>query len=143
MNIREKMKDLRNDETDFVCINYLSAELSASLGSSPESLTYTCNAGKQLIKTQNFSFKIQNSSFIINCEHSPFGKITRTSGNIASSFAFRFSSEYFDTETGLVYYNYRYYSPELGRWLSRDPIGESGGVNLYAMVGNDVVNGWD
>jgi len=52
---------------------------------------------------------------------------------------FRFSSEYQDTESGLVYYNYRYYSPELGRWLSRDPIGENGGFNLYAMVGNGKV----
>ena len=32
------------------------------------------------------------------------------------------SSEVADDETGLVYYNYRYYSAELGRWLSRDPI---------------------
>lgn len=32
--------------------------------------------------------------------------------------------------------NYRYYSPELGRWLSRDPVGEEGGMNLYMMVGN-------
>jgi hypothetical protein len=39
-----------------------------------------------------------------------------------------------------VYYNYRYYSPELGRWLSRDPIGENGGWNLYGFVGNDGIN---
>jgi RHS repeat-associated protein len=39
--------------------------------------------------------------------------------------------------------NFRYYSPELGRWLSRDPIEEQGGMNLYAMVGNDAVNWWD
>ena len=31
----------------------------------------------------------------------------------------------------------------MGRWLSRDPIGESGGNNLYGFVGNDGVNGWD
>jgi len=67
----------------------------------------------------------------------------RASGSIPNRFAFRFSSEYHDSETGLVYYNYRYYSPELGRWLNRDPIGESGGVNLYGMVGNDVINNWD
>jgi uncharacterized protein RhaS with RHS repeats len=42
-----------------------------------------------------------------------------------------------------VYYNYRYYSPELGRWLNRDPIGENGGNNLYGVVGNDGINGWD
>lgn len=39
--------------------------------------------------------------------------------------------------------NYRYYSPELGRWLSRDPIEEQGGINLYVMVMNKVVNIWD
>jgi len=34
------------------------------------------------------------------------------------------------------YYGYRYYHTNLGRWLSRDPIGERGGLNLYTFVGN-------
>ena len=55
----------------------------------------------------------------------------------------RFSSEYFDTETGLVYYNFRFLSPDLGRFLSKDPIEEEGGWNLYAMVGNNPLNAWD
>jgi RHS repeat-associated protein len=38
---------------------------------------------------------------------------------------------------------YRPYDPTNGRWPSRDPIGERGGVNLYGMVGNDAVNRWD
>jgi hypothetical protein len=38
------------------------------------------------------------------------------------------------------YYGYRYYDPETGRWPSRDPIGERGGINLYGFVGNDGVN---
>ena len=42
-----------------------------------------------------------------------------------------------------MYYNYRYYSTALGRWLSRDPIGERGGWNLYGMVSNNPVNLWD
>ena len=75
-------------------------------------------------------------------EYSPFGKITQQSSSEASEFDYRFSSEVFDTETGLVYYNYRYYSPELGRWLSRDPVGERGRNNLYEMVGNNAVNWW-
>lgn len=54
-----------------------------------------------------------------------------------------FSTKQRDRETGLCYYGFRYYSPELGRWLSRDPIGERGGRNLYGMVGNDAVNQWD
>jgi len=51
--------------------------------------------------------------------------------------------KYFDEETGLVYYNYRYYAPQLGRWISRDPIEEQGGYNLYAMIGNNPMWGWD
>jgi RHS repeat-associated protein len=49
------------------------------------------------------------------------------------------SSEFHDDETGLVYYNYRYYSPALGRWTRRDPIGENGTVNLYGLITNDAV----
>ncbi len=37
----------------------------------------------------------------------------------------RFSTKWLDTETALAYYGYRYYSPRLGRWVSRDPIGHS------------------
>jgi RHS repeat-associated protein len=37
---------------------------------------------------------------------------------------------------GVAYYGYRYYDPLTGRWKSRDPIGENGGVNLYAFVRN-------
>ena len=62
----------------------------------------------------------------------------------APPYPFRFSSEYFDDETGLVYYNYRYYSPELGRWLSRDPSEErAGGLHLYGMCKNDSANVFD
>ena len=43
----------------------------------------------------------------------------------------------------LVHYEYRVYSPRLGRRLSRDPIGEAGGRNLYAFAGNDPVNSQD
>ncbi len=35
---------------------------------------------------------------------------------------------------------YRVYDPDLGRWLSRDPIGENGGLNLYRYAGNNPVN---
>jgi RHS repeat-associated protein len=38
------------------------------------------------------------------------------------------------------YYGYRYYDPNTGRWPSRDPIEEEGGVNLYGFVGNDGVD---
>jgi RHS repeat-associated protein len=44
---------------------------------------------------------------------------------------------------GVHYYGYRYYDPETGRWPSRDPIEEEGGINLYGFVGNNGVNWWD
>ena len=40
-------------------------------------------------------------------------------------------------------FNYRYYNPAQGKWLSRDPIQEKGGLNLYGFINNNVVNGWD
>ncbi len=45
--------------------------------------------------------------------------------------------------SGVLYYGYRYYDPVTGRWPSRDPIQESGGINLYAMIGNNAVGRWD
>ena len=48
-----------------------------------------------------------------------------------------------DAATGLVYFGYRFYAPHLGRWTSRDPLGEAGGLNLYAYVGNNPVNSVD
>jgi RHS repeat-associated protein len=41
------------------------------------------------------------------------------------------------------YYGYRQLNPLTGRWVSRDPIEEEGGVNLYGFVGNDGVGRWD
>jgi uncharacterized protein RhaS with RHS repeats len=41
------------------------------------------------------------------------------------------------------HYTYRWYDPLTGRWPSRDPIEEMGGINLYGVVGNDGVNSWD
>ncbi|MBQ4481413.1 MAG: RHS repeat-associated core domain-containing protein [Victivallales bacterium] len=69
--------------------------------------------------------------------YDPFGTCTHA-GNLTNPF--RFSSEYFDAETGLVYYNYRYYSPTLGRWISRDPIGIQGSLNAFIYLGNLCIN---
>jgi RHS repeat-associated protein len=46
----------------------------------------------------------------------------------------------FQAELGLYLTHYRAYEPNLGRWLSADPIGEKGGWNLYGYVGNRAVN---
>jgi RHS repeat-associated protein len=72
-------------------------------------------------------------------EYDPFGRPLRATGPYAQANPFRFSTKFTDEETGLVYYGYRYYDAVLGRWLSQEPIAEWGGVNLYGMCGNDVV----
>ena len=77
-------------------------------------------------------------------EYSPFGETIRLNGSaIADSNPFRFSTKYTDTETGLIYYGLRYYNPATGRFINQDPIGETGGANLYGFVGNDPVNNSD
>jgi len=73
-------------------------------------------------------------------EFSPFGETLSATGGQAAYNPFRFSSKYTDDETGLLYYGYRYYNPSTGRWPSRDPMGEYGGLNLYGYVFNSPVN---
>jgi RHS repeat-associated protein len=76
-------------------------------------------------------------------EYSPFGETLRATGAYAAANPFRFSTKYTDAETQLLYYGYRYYNPSLGRWLGRDPLGEKGGVHLYAFCRNNGINAYD
>ena len=58
-------------------------------------------------------------------EYGPFGEVIRATGPMAKANPFRFSTKYQDDETDLLYYGYRYYNASTGRWVSRDPIGDS------------------
>jgi RHS repeat-associated protein len=69
-----------------------------------------------------------------------FGKLKSSSGPAAEANRYRFSTKPQERAAGLSYYGYRYYAPALGRWLSRDPLEEEGGVNLYVYCSNDAVN---
>ena len=69
-------------------------------------------------------------------EYAPFGALITAQGDMAQDNRFRFSCEFMDDELGLVYYNYRHLNPLDGRWISRDPIAENGGENLYGFVSN-------
>jgi len=72
-----------------------------------------------------------------------FGNTIAKGGDLVDVFHFWFSTKYFDHDTGLYYYGYRYYSPMLQRWINRDPIGESGGWNMYGFVGNNATHYFD
>jgi RHS repeat-associated protein len=75
-------------------------------------------------------------------EYDPFGNTT-VNTDTGNQFAYRFSTKPADTETGLYYYGYRYYDPMTGRWPSRDPIWERGGLNLYGFIGNNSIGKLD
>lgn len=75
-------------------------------------------------------------------EYDGFGKVISSSGNTAA-YAYQFSTKPVDAATGWLDYGFRWYDPESGRWPSRDPIAEAGGLNLYAFVGNNGVNAVD
>ncbi|MDX2227306.1 MAG: RHS repeat-associated core domain-containing protein, partial [Verrucomicrobiae bacterium] len=68
----------------------------------------------------------------------PYGRRTKLSGDLDSDFGF--TGHYNHAASGLVLAMYRAYDSDTGRWLSRDPIGENGGINLYGYCENDPVN---
>jgi RHS repeat-associated protein len=71
-------------------------------------------------------------------DYLPFGQASVTVGAVENNLRFR--GQYYDQETGLHYNYHRYYDPTLGRYLRADPIGLSGGINLYTYVGGNPVN---
>jgi len=75
---------------------------------------------------------------VMQYEYGPFGEPLRVSGAMAGQNPFQFSTKYTD-ESG-VDFGYRRYDLSTGRWLSRDPIEEQGGINVYGFVSNRQVN---
>jgi RHS repeat-associated protein len=71
--------------------------------------------------------------------YDPFGNVTEMAGAEAAENPWRFSTKPVEAGTGWLYYGYRWYDAENGRWPSRDPIEESGGLNLYGFVGNQTM----
>jgi RHS repeat-associated protein len=59
------------------------------------------------------------------------------------TFNIRFPGQYYDAESGLHYNRFRYYEASVGRYISGDPIGQRGGLNLYSYVFNDPINRLD
>jgi RHS repeat-associated protein len=94
---------------------------------------------------QNVSTLVKASTGTVSAsyDYGPFGQSVKTNGEYANQNPLRFSSQYDDVETGMVYYGYRYYNPEIGRWLSQDPVGEDAGNHLYRFINNDGANRTD
>ncbi|MFZ1767415.1 MAG: RHS repeat-associated core domain-containing protein, partial [Candidatus Nitrotoga sp.] len=78
---------------------------------------------------------VQNGSRVAAFDYDAYGKPTQTSGRLSTDF--RYAGMFYLQEAGLYLTQYRAYDPNNGRWLSRDPIEENGGVNLYTYVGGN------
>jgi RHS repeat-associated protein len=70
-------------------------------------------------------------------QYDPFGNALALSGPLAEANLYRFSSKERHENSGLAYYGYRWYSPEVQRWITRDRIEEAGGLNLNQFVLNN------
>jgi RHS repeat-associated protein len=79
-----------------------------------------------------------NGAVVSSSRYDAWGVRTTQGAQDAASFGFTGHLEH--KELGLVFTLYRAYDPATGRWLSRDPIGENGGINLYGYVVNNPVN---
>jgi RHS repeat-associated protein len=80
------------------------------------------------------------SAIVARYEYDPYGNRTAT-GSFACDFGY--TGHYFHAPSGLSLALFRAYDSDSGRWLSRDPIGEAGGIHLYAYVGNNPINAFD
>ena len=87
-----------------------------------------------------------NATIISYEEYHPFGTTAYQAMNAnlhAAAKRYRYTGMERDEESGLEYHTARYYLPWLGRWLSADPIGIQGGINLYVYAGNNPVSRTD
>jgi RHS repeat-associated protein len=71
-------------------------------------------------------------------QYDPFGRRRAQTGGLTQPM--QFSTKPYDGQTGLSYYGFRFYNPTIGRWLTRDPLSELIGTNLYEFVGNNPFN---
>ena len=86
----------------------------------------------------------QNGQIVWSADYKAWGEILEHRSDTAKQQGLtnpiRFQGQYHDHETGLHYNRYRYYDPRVGRFISKDPIGYAGGLNLFAYAPNPV--GW-
>ena len=79
----------------------------------------------------------ENGDTEAHYEYAPFGAVIAQRGASAAANPWRFSSECTDNTLGIAYYNYRHYEPIVGKWTSRDPLGEKGCLHLYCYLCNE------
>ena len=86
---------------------------------------------------KNVSDLIPTSGTPVHYAYTAFGVATASA---LSENPVGFSSEFYDISLGLVYYNYRHYNAETGKWITREPFDEDEAFGLYNMLKNDVAS---
>lgn len=76
---------------------------------------------------------------VASYDYTPYGAVA-TNGEQASSNPLQWSSEVWDEDLGMSYYNYRYLNSLDGRWTSRDSLEEKDELNLYTFINNNGIN---
>jgi len=87
--------------------------------------------------------KASDGTLSATYEYEPFGSVLRATGPMAKENRFQFSTKRCDATTDLLLYEYRVLRTDIAKWLSRDPIGEDGGFNVYGFCGNSAVHAID
>jgi RHS repeat-associated protein len=75
--------------------------------------------------------------------YDPYGNLLESWGSLADANLYRFASQEVHPQSGLYAYTFRFYDPNLGRWINRDPIGFLGGRNPFVFAGNNPINNAD
>jgi len=96
----------------------------------------------------NITYMINSAqTMVASYKYDPFGRVESQSGSLATDNVYRFSSKealFKTTFAGgpseLYYYGYRFYDAQTGRWLNRDPLGETGDLNVFRFVRNSPLN---
>jgi len=99
---------------------------------------YHCDGNGNITCLFDFS-----GSVVARYAYDPFGNVLAMSGTLGSANLYRFSSKEYHPNSGLVYYLYRYYDPNLQRWINRDPLEEASGANLFQFVFSDGLDNTD
>jgi RHS repeat-associated protein len=78
-----------------------------------------------------------NGNIVQRYDYTPYGQTTASAAGFNNPY--QYTGRELD-QSGLYYYRARYYSPQMGRFISEDPIGLAGGLNVYVYVGGNLIN---
>lgn len=76
-------------------------------------------------------------------QYGAFGELQSSIGSMKDDFCFGWSTKYTEPEKRLINFGKRWYDTHHGRFINRDPIGEKGGINLYAFLANNPLGGYE